>query len=131
MAVISGGGAPEAGLRERKRRDTLQRITDAEIDVRALEVTERRLLLDGAGGAEASLLKIRGSEIQNEILALTAEALGLASIYDLPEGGDPAATPRGFDQATRLFLNMRKTIIYSGTNEIQKNIIAKAVLGLR
>jgi alkylation response protein AidB-like acyl-CoA dehydrogenase len=113
------------------RPDIQSRITDLEIDLRSLEKTERRLLLDGAGGAEASLLKIRGSEIQNEILELTQQCLGLTSVYDLPGGGDPAIDTHGFDQATRLFLNMRKTIIYSGTNEIQKNVIAKAVLGLR
>jgi alkylation response protein AidB-like acyl-CoA dehydrogenase len=107
------------------------RITDIEIDLSALAATERRFLLAEGGGAEASLLKIRGSEIQNEILDVFVEILGPLSIYDLRVGGDPALDTKGADQITRLAMNMRKTIIYGGTNEIQKNIIAKSVLGLR
>ncbi|MGE3147870.1 MAG: acyl-CoA dehydrogenase family protein [Pseudorhodoplanes sp.] len=109
----------------------LQKITDVEIDLRALEVTEQRLLLQVSTGAEASLLKIRGTEIQNRIFELTVEALGIPAIYDVPSGKESPVPFEGFEQATRLFLNMRKTLIYSGSNEIQKNIIARAVLGLR
>jgi alkylation response protein AidB-like acyl-CoA dehydrogenase len=118
------------GTRLLDRPDIRSRVTDIEIDLTGLAATERRLLLSEGDGAEASLLKIRGSEIQNEILDLFLEVLGPVSIYDLPNGGDPAINTHGTDQVTRLFLNMRKTIIYGGTNEIQRNIIAKSVMGL-
>jgi alkylation response protein AidB-like acyl-CoA dehydrogenase len=111
--------------------DFLSRLTEIEIDLRALEITEQRMVAQPNMGAEASLLKIRGSEIQNTLFELTVDAVGLSSVYDVDEGSHSPAEPSEFREATRLFFNMRKTLIYSGSNEIQKNIIAKSVLGLR
>src|SRR5690606_22912699 len=74
LKTLSGAIALDDG-RLIDRSDFRERLVALEIDLRALETTERRLLLREAGGAEASLLKIRGSEIQNEIFAMTAEAL--------------------------------------------------------
>jgi alkylation response protein AidB-like acyl-CoA dehydrogenase len=115
------------------------RIADIDLQVQALEMSELRALstmaLGGAPGPEVSTLKIRGSEIQQRIAELTMEAVGeYAQPYqpgmlfhdtnETPVGPDhaPPAAPRYF--------NMRKTSIYGGSNEIQKNIVSKLVLGL-
>ncbi|CAN5900095.1 acyl-CoA dehydrogenase family protein [soil metagenome] len=114
-------------------------IADLDLQVQALEMSELRALssmaLGGAPGPEVSTLKIRGSEIQQRIAELTMEAVGeYAAPYqpgmlfhdsnETPVGPDhaPPAAPRYF--------NYRKTSIYGGSNEIQKNIVSKMVLGL-
>ena len=116
-----------------------EKIADLEIQVTALEYTELRVLSQmaqgGQPGPEVSGLKIRGSEIQQRITELTMEAVGeYAQPYqpgmlfhdsnETPIGPDhaPPAAPRYF--------NMRKTSIYGGSTEIQKNIVSKMVLGL-
>ena len=119
--------------------DFMDELAKAEIDLRALEITEQRFLF-GPGGAdalgpEASMLKICGTEVQQRILELTLEALGqygqLLVEDGVPEGGKaPPQVPGAARHAARAYFNYRKTSIYSGSNEIQKNIIAKAVLGL-
>ena len=86
-------------------------------------------------GAEASMLKIRGTEVQQRITELTAEALGYYAQPFVPEQltegyNEEPVGPSAAGYASRSYFNMRKTSIYSGSNEIQKNIIAKAVLGL-
>jgi alkylation response protein AidB-like acyl-CoA dehydrogenase len=116
-----------------------RKIAELEIDLTALEFTELRTLAreaQGKGaGPESSVLKIKGTEIQQRITELTLEAVG---VYGAPyfrgfpvEGGN--AFPIGPDyahHAAPLYANMRKTSIYGGSNEIQRNIIAKMVLGL-
>ena len=116
------------------------RVAEVSIDLLALEQTNMRVLSDesaGRGpGPEASLLKIRGTEIQQTITELLAEAVGY---YGLPYhkevllNGWVDAEPVGPDYAAPLlphYFDWRKSSIYGGSNEIQKNIIAKAVLGL-
>ncbi|MGH6931683.1 MAG: acyl-CoA dehydrogenase family protein, partial [Dongiaceae bacterium] len=68
--------------------DFARRIAQAEIGLRAVELTELRLLFGaaGGGGAEASLLKLRGTELQNEILELMYDAVGLHALVEI---GDP------------------------------------------
>jgi len=109
-------------------------VAKVEIHLHALELTERRFLF-GPGGpdamaAEASMLKVCGTELQQRIFELTLEALGPHGQIDTPRGTPSPNNRPGFDQAARNYFNYRKTTIYSGSNEIQKNIIAKAVLGL-
>ena len=116
-----------------------EKIADIDLQVQALEMSELRALstmqLGGAPGPEASILKVRGSEIQQRIAELAMEAVGeYAAPYqpdllfratnETPIGPDhaPPAAPRYF--------NMRKTTIYGGSTEIQKNIVSKAILGL-
>ena len=112
--------------------DFMNEVAQAEIALRALEVTEQRFLLGPGGsesmGAEASMLKVRGTEIQQDILELTHQALGYhahAAIDVISSQGEP--NPAAIAKA---HYNFRKTSIYAGSNEIQKTIIAKAVLGL-
>ena len=116
-----------------------RKIAEIEIDLLALEFTELRTLAsENAGrgpGPESSLLKVKGTEIQQRITELALEAAGH---YGMPyfrgfgaEGDN--ALPIGPDYAHRTaptYFNVRKTSIYGGSNEIQRNIIAKMVLGL-
>ena len=88
-----------------------------------------------APGPEASILKIRGSEIQQALTELQMEAIGPYSLPFLPlSWGENWVGQRiGPDYAAPLaarYFNMRKTTIYGGTNEIQRNIISQQVLGL-
>ena len=118
--------------------DFAQRVADAEMELRALELTELRFLfapISESGGAEASMLKIRGTEIQQEVFGLAVEALGQYAQAAPGTGGNqiPADLLAEFQRgasASRTHFNFRKTSIYAGSNEIQKNIISKAVLGL-
>lgn len=113
------------------------KVADAEISLRALELTEQRFLFGPGGpdamGPEASMLKVRGTEIQQQIFELTMEVLGNYTQVCLGPGtADHNATviPAEARNITGTYFNFRKTSIYSGSNEIQKTIIAKAVLGL-
>jgi alkylation response protein AidB-like acyl-CoA dehydrogenase len=118
--------------------DLNKKIAEVEIDLMALEFTELRALAAIAGGghpgAESSILKIRGTEIQQRISELFVEAAGQYILaYEGPDGFESNKTPAGPDHASDSvahYLNFRKTSIYGGSNEIQKNIIAKAILGV-
>ena len=84
-------------------------------------------------GAAASLLKIRGTEIHQRIADLTHRAIGQygLALREHPAGGNVFVPgPQYAHTATEKYLNTRKLSIYGGSNEIQRNIIAKAVLGL-
>jgi alkylation response protein AidB-like acyl-CoA dehydrogenase len=119
--------------------DFARKVAELEIDLAALEFTELRTLAresQGLGaGPESSLLKIKGTEIQQRITELTLEAVGVYGMpyfRGFPKDGDNAY-PIGPDYAHLAgpnYANMRKTSIYGGSNEIQRNIITKVVLGL-
>jgi alkylation response protein AidB-like acyl-CoA dehydrogenase len=115
------------------------RIAQVEIDLAALEITLLRVLSaenpNRAPGPEGSILKIRGSEISQAIHELTMQACGHAALPYLPEAMDDGWTgaPVGSAHAASAapeYFNMRKLTIFGGSNEIQKNIIAKMILGL-
>ena len=79
------------------------------------------------------MLKVRGTEVQQMVLELTMDALGAYAqldVGDLDAEQNSAVGPEAARYAARMFFNYRKTSIYSGSNEIQANIIAKHVLGL-
>ena len=119
-----------------EQRDAIERrVAELEMELDALEITEVRFLFsqDGANevGPEASMLKVRGTEIQADIFELSmmcAAGAALGARRD-ETAADVDASRRGQDSAYPYF-NFRKTMIYAGSNEIQRNIIAKAVLGL-
>jgi alkylation response protein AidB-like acyl-CoA dehydrogenase len=115
-----------------------RKISQLEIDLTALEFTELRSLAGEAAGKgpgpESSLLKIKGSEIQQRITELALEAVGH---YGAPYfrgfgagNNEYAIGPEYAHRAAPTYFNTRKTTIYGGSNEIQRNIIAKMVLGL-
>jgi alkylation response protein AidB-like acyl-CoA dehydrogenase len=108
------------------------RLTRVEVELMALEITNLRFLdqlrSGRPPGAEVSLLKIKGTEIQQSLTELMMQSAGpFAQAFKPVDNMD-------FDHFTaRLaarYCNMRKTTIYAGSNEIQRNIIAKATLGL-
>ena len=113
----------------------IRKIADAELELTALEYTELRTLAkDSAGkgpGAESSILKIKGTDLQQRVTELAMEAIGY---YANPHMGTSLSNEFiGPDYATNLsgsYFNFRKASIYGGSNEIQRNIIAKMVLGL-
>lgn len=115
-----------------------RKIAELEIDLTALEFTELRSLAGVASGKgpgpESSLLKIKGSEIQQRITELALEAVGhYGAPYFRGFGEGDNEHPIGPDYAHRAaptYFNARKTTIYGGSNEIQRNIIAKMVLGI-
>jgi alkylation response protein AidB-like acyl-CoA dehydrogenase len=109
------------------------RLTRVEVELMALEITNLRFLDQLRGGrppgAEVSLLKIKGTEIQQALTELMMQTAGpLAPIFR------PLAPAAPFDAFTAAlfprYCNVRKATIYAGSNEIQRNIIAKATLGL-
>ena len=114
------------------------KIAEIEIEILALEsVLLQALASESAGkppGPEASLIKLRGTEIQQEITELLFEAVGNYVHPYVPEALEMGwnEEPVGPDYAASIasrYFNTRKTTIYGGSSEIQKNIIAKAVLG--
>ena len=120
--------------------DLKKKIADYEIELSALEFTELRTLAalanGGHPGAESSIIKIKGTELQQRLTEMYVEAAGQYILpYEGPEGfnsnNTPASNVSDFSsQAVSRYLNFRKTSIYGGSNEIQKNIIAKAILGV-
>lgn len=115
-----------------------RKVKEVEIDISALEMLGLRMLSDietkGHPGPESSILKIRGTEIQQRLTELFIEASGeYALIYPGPHGHLDSSKPSGPDHVAKSlskYLNYRKTSIYGGSNEIQKNIISKMILGL-
>jgi alkylation response protein AidB-like acyl-CoA dehydrogenase len=112
-------------------------IARIEIDLLALEATELRIVAQMARGvdpgAAASLFKIRGTEIFQRIVDLTHRAIGhdgLALRETVAGENTFMPGPDYGHTASENYLNSRKLSIYGGSNEIQRNIIAKAVLGL-
>ena len=115
------------------------RIAQVEIDLMALEITNLRALSaeseKRAPGPEASILKIKGTEIQQALSELMMYAVGP---YALPfargsaEEGDlkTVAGPEYAGSLAATYCNYRKVSIYGGSNEIQRNIIAQMILGL-
>jgi alkylation response protein AidB-like acyl-CoA dehydrogenase len=109
----------------------MRRLAAVEVELKSLEYIELRTLASVASGkapgAESSFLKLLGTESQQSIDALYMDAAGY---YSLPFQPDPPVGA-GNETGTALrYFNFRKATIYAGSNEIQKNIIAKHVLGL-
>ena len=116
-----------------------RKMSDVEIQIVTLEATMLKLLAQQVQGKtpgpEASFIKIRGTEIDQHLTELTMEAVGPYVAPFAPEALDTDwnEEPIGPDYAAPVapgYFNTRKVTIYGGSNEIQKNIIAKHVLGL-
>ncbi len=115
------------------------RLARVEIDLENMKTTNLRVIAAVAGGgvpgAESSMLKIRGTEIRQEISSLIRRAMGpYARPFveaALEEGfdGEPVGPAYAVSAASRYF-NNRKLSIFGGSNEIQRNIISKMILGL-
>jgi len=124
------------------------KLAQASADVAALEATELRTMaaLSGgqAPGPESSMTKAVGTELSQRLTELALEAVGVWALpyqphmtapggltpgYEAPEGGEAAGPDHAWPVAAKYF-NDRAGSIYAGTNEIQRNIMAKAILGL-
>ncbi|PCJ17755.1 MAG: pimeloyl-CoA dehydrogenase large subunit [Gammaproteobacteria bacterium] len=107
-----------------------KKIAVAEIELLALEFTELRSLADmvnsGSPGSQSSILKLKGTEMQQTIHELTLEAGG---IYATPWGNKKFG-PKFSKGGMEMYLNGRPATIYGGCSEVQKDVIAKRVLGL-
>ena len=115
------------------------RLARVEIDLENMKTTNLRVIAAVAGGgvpgAESSMLKIRGTEIRQEILSLTRRAMGVYArpfTQDMLDAGYEGLSfgPDFAAAATAQYFNNRKLSIFGGSNEIQKNIISKMILGL-
>jgi alkylation response protein AidB-like acyl-CoA dehydrogenase len=115
------------------------RLARVEIELDNMKTTNLRVLAavagGGAPGAESSMLKIRGTEIRQELAALLRRAMGpyaqpfIDDALDAGHAEAPVGPAEAASAATQYF-NQRKLSIFGGSNEIQKNIIAKMMLGL-
>ncbi|ORA79942.1 acyl-CoA dehydrogenase [Mycolicibacter kumamotonensis] len=107
------------------------RLAEVENDLLALELTQMRVSSDSADGKPnpaSSVLKLRGSQLQQAVTELFVEVAGADA---LPfEAGEGIASPEWAQHAAPTYLNYRKTSIYGGSNEVQRTIIASTILGL-
>ncbi|WP_374942053.1 acyl-CoA dehydrogenase family protein [Sphingomonas sp.] len=131
----------EVAIDQRKIDDPLfaARMARVEIELANMQTTDMRVIAavagGGAPGAESSMLKIKGTVIRQEITALTRRAYGPYAAPYIPEAleagwnGEPVG-PADAQTAAPGYFNNRKLSIFGGSNEIQKNIISKAILEL-
>jgi pimeloyl-CoA dehydrogenase large subunit len=136
-ALERSGGRP---LIEDERLRT--KIAAIEVELKALEMTQLRVVAnerkrrDNKPDPASSILKIKGSELQQAISELLLEVVGpyglpyQPEVLDDPGWNEPPIGPDWAPPLAPNYFNMRKVSIYGGSNEIQKNIIAKAILGL-
>ncbi|MDP3853568.1 acyl-CoA dehydrogenase family protein [Phenylobacterium sp.] len=151
MAMVGASSASLELLREIAQRETkgdrpliedpyfAARFAKAEIELENLKTTTLRVVAaaaaGGAPGAESSMLKVKGTEVAQEIQALIRRAVGPYAVpfrRDCLEPGANAAPvgPAYAAGVTSTYLNGRKLTIYGGSNEVQRNIITKAILKL-
>jgi len=140
---IAGVGRTKVRLAEVKKHATqtgllsdplfAARLAEAENELLALELTQARVISDSADGKPnpaSSVLKMRGSQLQQLATELLVEVAGPDALpVDGSDNGDIASPPWAQSSAPR-YLNYRKTSIYGGSNEVQRNIIASTILGL-
>jgi pimeloyl-CoA dehydrogenase large subunit len=117
-----------------------ERLAEVEVELKALEITQLRVVAaeakrgKGKPDPASSILKIKGSEIQQATTELMMEIAGpfaMPFVEEREEGAnEPPIGPDWASGIAPTYFNWRKVSIYGGTNEIQKNIIAKAILGL-
>jgi pimeloyl-CoA dehydrogenase large subunit len=119
-----------------------EKVAAVEVELKALEMTQLRVLAedrsrtDGRPNPASSILKIKGSELQQATTELLLDVAGPLAVPYIPEDDEaafasnlPEGNAAGQATAAPVYFNTRKVSIYGGSNEIQRNIIAKAVLG--
>ncbi|WP_066735981.1 acyl-CoA dehydrogenase family protein [Cupriavidus sp. D384] len=129
----------QAGVRLIESPSFAMRLAKVEIELEAMKTTNLRVIaaVSGGGvpGAESSMLKVKGTEIRQELTALLRAIQGPYARVIPDANADLSAPmypggPRNVRAGALNYLNQRKLSIYGGSNEIQRNIIAKATLGL-
>jgi alkylation response protein AidB-like acyl-CoA dehydrogenase len=111
------------------------RLADYEVQLRTYEFLELRTLGNSSPGAEASYLKIIGTDLQQLASELTLQAVAYYGNPHIPDAlvhgyNEASVGPDYAAPAAPQYFNYRKTAIYAGSNEIQRNILSKAVLGM-
>jgi pimeloyl-CoA dehydrogenase large subunit len=117
----------------------LEKLAAIEVELKALEVTQLRVVSDerklakGRQNPASSILKLKGSVIQQQLTELLLDIVGPYALpyqRDFDGKNEPTVGPDFAAEAAPSYFNYRKVSIYGGSNEIQRNIIAKAILGL-
>lgn len=115
-----------------------EKMAAVEIELKALEMTQLRVVADERNrdketpNPASSILKLKGSELQQATTELLMDVVGPYVLpYDDSEDGsnEPPVGPDYAAEAAPIYFNWRKISIYGGSNEIQRNIVAKAILG--
>lgn len=113
-----------------------QKLAAIEIELKALELTQLRVVAaestqgEGKPDPASSILKLKGSEIQQTLTELLLEVSGPLAMPFVPDDDGHIVTGDWASPIAPTYFNSRKVSIYGGSNEIQRNIIAKVVLGL-
>jgi pimeloyl-CoA dehydrogenase large subunit len=116
-----------------------EKLASVEVELKALEMTQLRVVSDerkmakGRQNPASSILKLKGSVIQQQLTELLMEVVGpymMPYQRDFDGNNEPVIGPDYATEAAPMYFNYRKVSIYGGSNEIQRNIIAKAILGL-
>jgi alkylation response protein AidB-like acyl-CoA dehydrogenase len=118
----------------------MEKLSAVEIELKALEMTQLRVVAQekhlprGKPNPMSSVLKIKGSELQQATTELMMDVIGpyVAPFFpeeELEGRNEPNIGPDDAATAAPMYFNWRKVSIYGGSNEIQRNILAKAVLG--
>ncbi len=116
-----------------------EKLAAVEVELKALEMTQLRVVADerkrekGKQNPASSILKLKGSVIQQQLTELLMDVVGpyvLPYQRDFDGRNEPVIGPDYATEAAPMYFNYRKVSIYGGSNEIQRNIIAKAILGL-
>ena len=150
---IARVGVSKARIRRIKQLAALERVGDitmmdephfrekvaaVEVELKALEMTQLRVVADerhrerGKPNPASSILKLKGSELQQATTELLMDVVGPYILpYDDHEDGsnEPPVGPDYAAEAAPTYFNWRKISIYGGSNEIQRNIVSKAILG--
>ncbi len=106
-------------------------FAELENELLALELTALRVAASSADGKPdpaSSVLKLRGTQLQQAVSELAMDLAGPAGAASF--AGDGSSAPEWARTSTPVYLNLRKASIYGGSNEIQRQIIAKTILGL-
>ena len=117
-----------------------EKLAAVEIQLKALEMTQLRVVADerrrerGKPNPASSILKIKGSELQQATTELMLDVVGPYALPYVAEDewdgrNEPSIGPEYAAEAAPTYFNWRKISIYGGSNEIQRNIVAKAILG--
>ena len=117
-----------------------EKLAAVEVELKALEMTQLRVVADerkrekGRQNPASSILKLKGSVIQQQLTELLMEVVGpyvhAVSARRVDGRNEPVIGPDYAAEAAPMYFNYRKVSIYGGSNEIQRNIVAKAILGL-
>lgn len=113
-----------------------EKVAAVEVELKALEMSQLRILADertrrsNMPNPASSILKIKGSDIQQATTELLVEVAGPLAVPFMADNADNADHPDAWASThAPQYFNNRKVSIYGGSNEIQRNILAKAVLG--